>query len=61
MTEESNDDNRQQKTISPYDIITFDNPGHLITQVPLKGENDDEWARLLRTTTLRMRKKIWLY
>ena len=43
MVEEPNDDNRQQrKTISSYDITTFDNPSFLITQVQLKGDNYDE-------------------
>jgi len=37
MAEEPNDGNRQQKTISPYDITTLDNFGHLIMQVQLKG------------------------
>lgn len=46
-----------RKTISPYDITSNDNPGSLITQVQLKGENYDEWARSLRTT-LRARKKF---
>jgi len=57
MTEELNDDNRQRKTISLYDITTFDNLGLLIIQVQLKGENYDEWARSVRTT-LRARKKF---
>jgi len=57
MAEESNDDTRQQKTISPYDTTTLDNPGLLITQVQLKDKNYDEWARSLRTT-LRGRKKF---
>jgi len=39
----------QRKTISPYDITTLDNPGLLITQVQLKGENYDEWARSVCT------------
>ena len=46
-----------RKTISPYDITSSDNPGSLITQVQLKGENYDEWARSLRTA-LRARKKF---
>lgn len=46
-----------RKTISPYDITSSDNPGSLITQVQLKGDNYDEWARSLRTT-LRARKKF---
>jgi len=56
MAEEPNDDTCQRKTISPYDISTFDNPGLLITHVQLKGENYDEWARSLRTTLRAMKK-----
>jgi len=37
MTEELNDGKRQQKTISPYDITTLDNPDHLIMQVQIEG------------------------
>ena len=33
------------RTISLYDITSLDNPGLVITQVQLKGENYDEWAR----------------
>ena len=57
MAEEPNDDSSQRKTISPYDITTFDSPGLLITQVQLKGKNYDEWARPVRTT-LKARKKF---
>jgi len=57
MAEKSNDDNHQRRTISPYDITTFDNPGLLITQVQLKGENYDEWTPSVRTA-LRGRKKF---
>lgn len=46
-----------RKTISPYDITPGDNPRSLITQVQLKGDNYDEWARSLRTV-LRARKKF---
>lgn len=46
-----------RKTISPYDITSNDNPGSMLTQVQLKGENYDEWARALRTA-LRARKKF---
>ena len=53
----SNDGTSQRKTISPYDITILDNPGLLITQVQLKGENYDEWARSVRTA-LRARKKF---
>ncbi|KAI9383496.1 hypothetical protein POPTR_013G092801v4 [Populus trichocarpa] len=46
-----------RKTISPYDITSNDNPGSLLTQVQLKGENYDEWARALKIA-LRARKKF---
>ncbi|KAK6149071.1 hypothetical protein DH2020_016596 [Rehmannia glutinosa] len=43
--------------ISPYDLNSNDNPGNLITQVKLRGdENYDEWARAVRTS-LRARRK----
>jgi len=37
MVEESNYGNCQRKTISPYDITTFDNPGLLITRGTIEG------------------------
>ncbi|KZV52705.1 hypothetical protein F511_23168 [Dorcoceras hygrometricum] len=43
-------------TISPYFLSTNDNPGNIITQVQLKGENYEEWARAIRTA-LRAKKK----
>jgi len=46
-----------RRTISPYDITSNDNPGILITQVQLRGENYDEWARFVKTA-LRARKKF---
>ncbi|KAK8271703.1 hypothetical protein V6Z11_D11G279100 [Gossypium hirsutum] len=46
-----------RKTISPYDITSLDNPGLAITQVQLKGENYEEWARSFRTA-LHARKKF---
>jgi hypothetical protein len=46
-----------RKTISPYDITSNDNPGSLLTQVQLKGENYDEWACALKIA-LRARKKF---
>jgi hypothetical protein len=47
-----------RRTISPYDITPNDNPGSLLTQVQLKGDqNYDEWSRSLRTA-LRARKKF---
>ncbi|KAF7821965.1 retrovirus-related Pol polyprotein from transposon TNT 1-94 [Senna tora] len=47
----------QRKTISPYDITSLDNPGLLITQVQLKGNNYAEWACNVKTT-LRVWKKF---
>jgi len=46
-----------RKTIFPYDITSNNNPGSLLTQVQLKGENYDEWACALKTI-LRARKKF---
>ncbi|KAK3017685.1 hypothetical protein RJ639_004052 [Escallonia herrerae] len=57
MDQDDGKDTIQRKTISPYDLTTNDNPGIIITQVQLKGENYDEWARLIRTA-LRARKKF---
>ncbi|KAA8522564.1 hypothetical protein F0562_013075 [Nyssa sinensis] len=45
-----------KKTFSPYTLNANDNPGNIITQVQLKGENYDEWARAMRTA-LRAKKK----
>ncbi|GAU43467.1 hypothetical protein TSUD_141050 [Trifolium subterraneum] len=45
-----------KKIPSPYDLHTSDNPGILITQVQLKGENYDEWSKAMRTS-LRARRK----
>nr|GMD66482.1 retrovirus-related Pol polyprotein from transposon TNT 1-94 [Ipomoea batatas] len=43
--------------ISPYELNSNDNPGNIITQVRLRGdENYDEWARAVRTS-LRARRK----
>ncbi|KAK3017878.1 hypothetical protein RJ639_004174 [Escallonia herrerae] len=57
MAQDDGKDGIQRKTISPYDLTTNDNPGIIITQVQLKGENYDEWARSIRTA-LRARKKF---
>jgi hypothetical protein len=47
-----------KKQISPYDLFSNDNPGNIITQVQLKGENNyDEWARAVRGS-LRARRKF---
>ena len=45
-----------KKTSSPYTLSPNDNPGNIITQVQLKGENYEEWARAVRTA-LRAKKK----
>ncbi|KAA8523786.1 hypothetical protein F0562_010210 [Nyssa sinensis] len=45
-----------KKTFSPYTLNANDNPGNIVTQVQLKGENYDEWARAIQTT-LRAKKK----
>ena len=57
MADDQTKTSQQQKTISPYDITSLDNPGLLITQVQLKGDNYDEWSRSFRTA-LRARKKF---
>lgn len=33
-----------KKKSSPYDLNSHDNPGNVIAQVQLKGENYDEWS-----------------
>jgi hypothetical protein len=45
-----------RKTPSPYDLNSNDNPGSIITQVQLRGENYDEWSKAMRTS-LRARRK----
>nr|GMC71256.1 retrovirus-related Pol polyprotein from transposon TNT 1-94 [Ipomoea batatas] len=48
---------QMKRVISPYDLNSNDNPGNIITQVRLRGdENYDEWARVVRTS-LRARRK----
>ncbi|WVZ15755.1 hypothetical protein V8G54_013321 [Vigna mungo] len=37
-----------KKPTSPYDINSNDNPGNVITQVQLRGENFEEWARAMK-------------
>lgn len=54
---DSGDGTPLRKTISPYDIPSSDNPGSLMTQVQLKGENYDELACSL-ITALRAREKF---
>lgn len=60
INDESNKDesgSHSKKQISPYDLYSSDNPGNIITQVQLKGENYDEWARAIRGS-LRARRKF---
>ncbi|XP_019442216.1 PREDICTED: uncharacterized protein LOC109346932 [Lupinus angustifolius] len=45
-----------RKISSPYDLSSSDNPRSVITQVQLRGENYEEWARAMRTS-LRARRK----
>lgn len=45
-----------KKRPSPYDLNSSDNPGSIITQVQLRGENYEEWAKAVRTS-LRARRK----
>ncbi|GKC31221.1 retrovirus-related pol polyprotein from transposon TNT 1-94 [Tanacetum coccineum] len=49
------DQGKKINMISPYDITTLDNPGLVITQVQLKGDNYDEWSRSFRMA-IRARK-----
>ncbi|WVY98728.1 hypothetical protein V8G54_030879 [Vigna mungo] len=37
-----------KKPTSPYDLNSNDNPGNVITQVQLQGENYEEWARAMK-------------
>ncbi|XP_071902564.1 uncharacterized protein [Coffea arabica] len=46
-----------KKIVSPYTLYANDNPGNIITQVQLKEDNYDEWARAIRTA-LRAKKKF---
>ena len=46
-----------KKPASSYLLTSSDNPGNIITQVQLKGDNYDEWARAMRTS-LRAKKKF---
>ena len=48
--------NSDEKMLTPYALTSNDNPGNIITQVQLKGENYDEWARAVRIA-LRAKKK----
>lgn len=46
-----------RRTISPYDLTSSDNPGAIISQPLLNGQNYDEWAINLRVA-LSCRKKF---
>ena len=46
-----------KKIVSPYTLYANDNPGNIVTQVQLKEDNYDEWARAIRTA-LRAKKKF---
>ncbi|XP_075492423.1 uncharacterized protein LOC142530471 [Primulina tabacum] len=46
-----------EKSTSPYHLSANDSPGNIITQVQLRGENYEEWARAMRTA-LRAKKKF---
>lgn len=50
-------DEQVKNQISPFYLSASDNPGNIITQVQLKGDNYDEWARAIRTA-LRAKKKF---
>ena len=54
--EDDGGSNSDRKMLTPYALTSNDNPGNIITQVQLKGENYDEWARAVRTA-LRAKKK----
>ncbi|XP_019154597.1 PREDICTED: uncharacterized protein LOC109151135 [Ipomoea nil] len=47
----------RRRRISPHDLSPSDNPGMLLTQVVLKGDNYDEWSKSMRLA-LRARKKF---
>ena len=54
---EGNETSTKIITISPYFLSTNGNLGNIITQVRLKGDNYDEWARA-KKTALRATKKF---
>ena len=53
--EDDGGSNSDRKMLTPYALTSNDNPGNIIIQVQLKGENYDEWARAMRTA-LRTKK-----
>ena len=58
LTEKGDDggSNSDRKMLTSYALTSNDNLGNIITQVQLKGENYDEWARVVRIA-LRAKKK----
>ncbi|WKA05442.1 hypothetical protein VitviT2T_023410 [Vitis vinifera] len=54
--EDDGGSNSEKKMLAPYALTSNDNPVNIITQVQLKGENYDEWARVVRIA-LRAKKK----
>ncbi|KAL9414328.1 hypothetical protein AB3S75_042743 [Citrus x aurantiifolia] len=46
-----------KSSTSPYYLSANDNPGNIITQVQLKGDNYYQWARAMRTA-LQTKKKF---
>ncbi|XP_072077788.1 uncharacterized protein [Arachis hypogaea] len=50
------DEDGSNKGPSPYDLSVSDDPGNVITQVQLRGENYEEWARAVKVS-LRARRK----
>ena len=52
----SSNEDVQRKKPSPYDLNSSENPGNVIAQVQLKGDNYDEWARAMKRS-LRARRK----
>jgi hypothetical protein len=58
MAEKKNEigEGQSQKKPSPYDLHSNDNPGSVITQVQMRGENYDEWAKAIKTSLTARRK-----
>lgn len=54
------DDSARETNTNTKDLTYFlgsnDNPGNIIMQVQLRGENYDEWARAIRTSLKAKRK-----
>ncbi|PNX90035.1 hypothetical protein L195_g046158 [Trifolium pratense] len=56
MAEKKNEPKSQNKP-SPYDLHSNDNPGSIITQVQMRGEeNYDEWSKAIKTSLTARRK-----